>query len=163
MDPGSFTTFDQLSALAASGQQVAVYQQPGLGLIDINGRPDGSYDFSLEVFLGAQRADLVFANINSTSLGLSGASLSRIHRLLFLSARLRPADDLSRDGNRDRFAKRSLRSRMPGRRRRGTHQRPRGEIAATATQALAIVAPDTGTGFVAESVSAQPFLQIPRQ
>jgi hypothetical protein len=39
-----------------------------------------------------------------------------------------------------------------------------GQIAASATQAIAILAPDSGTGGVLqESVSAQPFAQIPRQ
>jgi hypothetical protein len=71
------TTFDQLSTLAASGLQQAAYQQTGLPLIDTNGKPDGSYDFSLQIFLGQRSANLAFSNISSSILGLSAAALSQ--------------------------------------------------------------------------------------
>jgi hypothetical protein len=68
------TTVDQLSTLAEGGLQVAVYQQTGLGLIDTNGRSDGSYDFMLEVYLGNQSAYLSVSNLSSSMLGLSEVS-----------------------------------------------------------------------------------------
>jgi len=70
----NITTVGQISALAASGLQQALYQQTGLGLIDSNGRPDGSYDFSLAVFFGSQSAFLSVSNLNSSILGLTGVS-----------------------------------------------------------------------------------------
>ncbi len=75
--PEDITTIDQLSTLAASGLQQAVYQQSGLGLTNINGQADGSYDFSLVVSFGAQTADLNFSSINSTLLGLAGAAIGQ--------------------------------------------------------------------------------------
>jgi hypothetical protein len=79
--PGSVssdvTTFDQLSTLAASGLQQAVYQRSGLPLVNTNGQADGSYDFSLQISLGNRTANLSFSNVSSSLLGLSGASVGQ--------------------------------------------------------------------------------------
>ncbi len=72
----NITTIDQLSTLAASGVQQGLYQQTNLGLVDINGQSDGSYDFALEVFFGSQSAYLSVSNLNSSILGLTGVSFS---------------------------------------------------------------------------------------
>jgi len=163
VDPGSFTTYDQLSTLAASGQQVAFYQQAGLGLVDISGRPDGSYDFFLEVFLGAQRADLVFGNINSTSLGLDGASIGESTDYSSYPSgydlpMIFPATGTVTGSPNGPCAVVCQAEGVAG-----LTNGAAGQIAEFATQALVVVAPDTGTGLVFESVSAEPFAQIPRE
>jgi hypothetical protein len=71
------STFDQLTTLASSGLQTAVYQRSGLPLINTNGLADGSYNFLLQVSLGQQTANLAYSNINSQLLGISGASFSQ--------------------------------------------------------------------------------------
>ena len=75
--PPDITTYDQLSTLAASGLQQAVYQQSGLGLIGLNGQPAGSYDFRFDLFLGSQSAELAVSNLNSIPLALNGAAFSQ--------------------------------------------------------------------------------------
>jgi hypothetical protein len=70
--PPDITTFDQLSTLPPSGQ--LLYQQSRLGLVDTAGNPDGLYDFSLQVYLGARTASLSISNLSSSSLGLTGVS-----------------------------------------------------------------------------------------
>jgi len=74
--PGDITTFDQLSTLAASGLQEALYQANELGLVTLDGQPDGNYNFSLHVGFGTQLADIGVSNVHSNSLGLSGQSFS---------------------------------------------------------------------------------------
>jgi hypothetical protein len=66
--PGNVTTIDQLTALAATGLQTAVYQQSNLGLTD-----GGTYDFRLSVDLGARNGLLEIQNLQSRNLGLSEA------------------------------------------------------------------------------------------
>jgi len=74
---GATTTFDQLSTLASSGLQQASYQRAGLPLVNTNGQADGSYDFSLLISLGNRSANLSFSNINSSLLGIAGASFGQ--------------------------------------------------------------------------------------
>jgi len=75
--PEEITTYDQLSVLAASGLQNAVYQRSELGLIGLDGNPAGIYDFRLDVNLGSRIAELSVSNLNSTPLALSGAAFSQ--------------------------------------------------------------------------------------
>lgn len=77
VDFGDVTTFDQLLELEVSGLQQASYQAGGLTLINTDGQPDGTYDFSLQVSLGSRNAQLDFTNINSSILGLEGASFGQ--------------------------------------------------------------------------------------
>lgn len=72
--PPDITTFDQLSTLAASGLQEAVYQANELGLVTLAGQPDGDYNFSLWVSFGTQTASLSVSNLYSSSLGLAEVS-----------------------------------------------------------------------------------------
>ena len=76
--PEEITTYDQLTTLAASGLQNAVYQRADLGLIDLNGQPAGIYDFRLDVNLGTRSAELIVSSLNSAPLGLVNALFSEV-------------------------------------------------------------------------------------
>lgn len=65
------TTYGELNG-AALGSQEAVYRKSGLDLND-----GGSYDFSLRLDLGSRTLALDVSNVQSPSLGIAGAGLSR--------------------------------------------------------------------------------------
>jgi hypothetical protein len=155
------TTVDQLSTLAATGLQQASYRQSGLGLINTNGVTDGSYDFSLQVFLGNGQANLDFSNINSNSLGISGASLGQTTDfssyptgynipLGFVATGTVTGSVDSPCANGCQGVGAAYLTNTNGR------------IADAALQALVVTTPDTGSGIVTGTVSATPYAPVPR-
>ncbi len=157
--PGDITTFDQLSTLPTYA--TLQYAQSGLALADINnftGAPDGSYDFFLQVDLGTRQADLRFDNINSNLLGLRASSIRQVtdfdqYPLGYnLQAVFGAVGQVQGNANGlcanacDAVGSAYL-------------QNANGQIAASALQALVVVAPDGVTG----SVSANPLAPVPQQ
>ncbi len=163
--PADITTIDQLSTLGASGLQEAVYQRAGLGLVDTSGRPDGSYDFSLQVFLGSQTAVLDFSNVNSSLLGLGVGPIG--------PSSFSQTTDFSSyptGGFPAVFAATStLLGSVDGPCANGCLaigeaqlSNANGRIADSALQALVVTAPNSGGGIVTGTISAAPFAPIPR-
>jgi hypothetical protein len=162
----NITTVDQLSALAGRGL-VGQYQQPGLGLITYNngqpgGQPDGSYDFSLQVDFDNQRADLNFNNVNSRLLGLSDVSFGQTTNyseyptgvnypaVFVATGEVTGSIDGPCGASCSAVGEAYLSNANNGR------------IADSAQQLLLIAAPDSGNGIVTGTVSADPYVPIPR-
>lgn len=156
------TTYDQLSALATSGLQTAVYQRSGLSLLNTNGQVDGSYDFSLYVFLGSQSADLQISNLDSSLLGLDAVSFGAVTDfssyplgynvpMSFVATATVNGVGGGPCGNGcDAAATAML-------------QNTNGRLADTALQAVVIVSPpDPTTGAVTGAVSENPYAPISR-
>jgi hypothetical protein len=159
IDFGDITTFDQLSTLEAGGLQQASYQASGLGLIDTSGQPDGSYDFSLQVFLGARSANLDFTNISSAILGLDGVSFGQTTDYSSYPAGYNLPMGFAAVSNV--MGGGVCANGCPA---TGTAflMNANGRLADAAQQALVITTPDTGTGLVTGTVSATPFAPIRR-
>ena len=156
---GDITTLDQLLALGASGLQQASYQASGLGLIDTQGRPDGSYDFSLQVSLGSRSADLVFTNVNSSILGLDGTSFGQTTDFSSYPAGYDLPLGFAATAN-------VLGGGVCGNGCPATGaaflMNANGRLADAAQQTLVITAPDTGSGLITGTVSETPYLPIRR-
>lgn len=161
IDFGDITTFDQLLSLEVSGLQQASYQAPGLGLINTDGQPDGSYDFSLQVFLGNRSANLDFTNINSSILGLEGASFGQTTDYSSYPPGYNLPMGFAAVSNVVGFFDGPCANGCPA---TGTALlvNANGRFADAAQQALVITTPDTGSGVVTGTVSATPYLSIRR-
>jgi len=159
------TTIDQLSTLAGGGL-VGQYQQSGLGLISYNngqpgGQPDGSYDFSLQVDFDNQSANLNFSNVNSSLLGLSGVSFGQTTNyseyptgVNFPAVFVATGDVTgSVDGPCGTACSAVGEAQLSN---------ANGRIADSALQLLLVTAPDSGTGIVTGTVSADPSVPIRR-
>jgi FecR-like protein len=157
------TNYDQITALASSGLQTAVYQRAGLPLINTNGVADGSYDFLLQVSLGQQTANLAYSNINSQILGISGASFSTGTDYSGY-ATLPPGSNIPMAF----VASGTIATRTgpcgAGCQAIGTAElsNGNGRIADSALEAMVITTPTPPSGVITGTVSANPFQPIPR-
>jgi hypothetical protein len=159
---GDITTYDQLSTLAGSGLQQAVYFQRGLGLVDSDGNPDGSYTFQLQLFLDSEpSARLSISNINSTRLGLEEKSFSTVTPLSgFQSGQGVPAifaaeGTITTDsGGRCDSGCEAAAIAQP--------YNARGRIADSVRQSMAIVAPTATGAPIVGTVTADPGAEIRR-
>ena len=166
------TTIDQLSNLASPTLQQALYTQSGLGLIDTNGQAAGTYDFSLNVFLGTQTADLQFSVNSESLLGLGVVGLVEGKGIPSLSIPggfpisvpvFGPGQVVFPVTNPSLIGIGGSGCGITGCTAIGFAMpiNANGRIADSAIQALVITTPDLGTGTGTAVISANPFAPTP--